>query len=580
MTFAIPQKFFCVVVLPGIIVAASLAWFVNQHERHLHFDRQGRLWQIVFDDQIARTTRLQERLFEAARRVTNEDDEVSSGAIAFLHEEATVPWLCVWRTAFDGSNGPQVYSSDVSAPKSLGPPEHWCMQSAVPGWRIDSTRLAGGLVLDVSHNGVGVVVAWKPEPPRWPNVVHGLIGLDHKVGEGGLTLATEHARSVLEQQLRDDPSVQFFPNLGVDRVLVGYAKRLASGHYYVWLVEPQAYAVNWTTFLRGQLGGVLILTTVFVVFTWLLASHFSRRVKRLYSLASNLGRADYGVEPKLVADGDEIAHLETLLRASHRELRLSAEELSHRVSASASVDDDLSQARAIQANLLPRLGAVLGDRTDISLAATNLPARQLGGDFYDVFWLNDDELALVIADVSGKGMPAALMMAVTRTVVRNLLVEGADLSDVLRQTNSILFRDTTSGMYVTVFVAVLSVSSGRLRYANGGHVSALRVDLEGSVTSVGQATGTLVGAFDDELFAQEEIILAKGELLVLSTDGLSEARSPTGHFLDESSIPRLLSAYANAPVHFLLDLLVREVTTFQASDPADDLTVVLVRRQA
>ena len=186
----------------------------------------------------------------------------------------------------------------------------------------------------------------------------------------------------------------------------------------------------------------------------------------------------------------------------------------------------------------------------------------------------------MIADVAGKGTPAAILMAVSRTIVHNLAMSGAEPSAIVSEANRLLVANSLGTKYVTLFVAKYTPATGDYTYSNGAHLPPLQVAIDGQVSSVGAATGTLVGTFADAQFEQGTGHLAKGELLFLYTDGVTEERSPLGEFYGDASIIRLLSAYSDAPPSFLCELVMREVNAYQSGNPADDLTLLLLRRRS
>jgi sigma-B regulation protein RsbU (phosphoserine phosphatase) len=202
----------------------------------------------------------------------------------------------------------------------------------------------------------------------------------------------------------------------------------------------------------------------------------------------------------------------------------------------------------------------------------------VAGDYFDFFMINPKTLVLVIADVSGKGMSAALVMAVTRTIVRNLAQSGKLPADILRETNEQL-RDSQQGVaFVTLFLGTYNVTNGRLLYANGGHVPPLLLSRGGVVSTVGEATGTIVGMLENQEYRNAEFRLQPDDVLLLFTDGFPEARSPSGEFYGLSRIKAFLQSHARSPASVICESAIRELNQFQHNQLADDVTLLALRR--
>jgi serine phosphatase RsbU (regulator of sigma subunit) len=240
------------------------------------------------------------------------------------------------------------------------------------------------------------------------------------------------------------------------------------------------------------------------------------------------------------------------------------------------LETEVQLARQIQQTFIPQ---TLPEFPGWQLAARWRTARQVGGDFYDVMQLPNRCLGLFVADVADKGVPAALFMALTRTLVRAAVVETESPAEALRRVNELLLPDTQQGMFVTAFYAVLEVDSGRLTYTNAGHNPPLWVRAaDGEVRRLTR-NAVALGVADGVPISENEIRLDSGDLLLLYTDGVTEAFNPEGGMYGEA---RLLEV-VRMP-HASAEALVEDVHTrlleFISSEPlADDLTMLAVRRR-
>ncbi len=240
------------------------------------------------------------------------------------------------------------------------------------------------------------------------------------------------------------------------------------------------------------------------------------------------------------------------------------------------LETEAQLARQIQQTFLPES---LPEFADWELAARWKTARQVGGDFYDVFNLPDKRLGLFIADVSDKGMPAALFMALTRTLVRAAVLETDSPAEALRRVNDLLVPDTKQGMFVTAVYAVLDMNKGELTYVNAGHNPPVWVRSGGSLESLTR-TGVALGAAEGMRYEQRVISLMPGDSVLFYTDGLTEAYNADGDFYGEARLEEALKANHCSSAHELIDIVEKSLLDFvQDLPPADDLTLLVLRRK-
>ena len=238
-------------------------------------------------------------------------------------------------------------------------------------------------------------------------------------------------------------------------------------------------------------------------------------------------------------------------------------------------------AREMQASLLP---TAFPERGDLTVHALSQPARFVGGDFFDVFPVagapaHEPDVAIVIADVAGKGVPAAMLMAVTRTLVRDLASGGAGPSQTLERANRLLLESNPDCLFVSVFLGLYSGLSGEVRYANAGHPAPLVASVKGQTREVGPATGTVLATLPEARFGEGTIALAAGERLVLFTDGVSEARDEAGRFLGPDGVSRLCEKHAALEPRGLCEALCAAARAFQGGTLRDDATVLVLERR-
>lgn len=239
------------------------------------------------------------------------------------------------------------------------------------------------------------------------------------------------------------------------------------------------------------------------------------------------------------------------------------------------IRQELDVARRLQQAILPRR---FPDRPEIEIAARAKPAKEVGGDFYDVFWLDDRRLGLVMADVAGKGVPAALVMAETRTLLRGVAPATTGPAQCLGLANNLLAADNDTGMFVTVFLGMLDLETGRLAYANGGHNPALLRRADGELTTLGLGDGLALAVVEDFPFDEGEAQLAPGDTLVLYTDGVTEAFDLQNEAFGDPRLRMVIEASADRNAADTLAMVFEAVDAFVGDAPPSDDTTVLTLR--
>ncbi len=219
-------------------------------------------------------------------------------------------------------------------------------------------------------------------------------------------------------------------------------------------------------------------------------------------------------------------------------------------------------------------------REEIEVHARELPARLVGGDYGDFFFLTDERLALVVADVSGKGVPAALLRGVTKAAVRELSADSSTPGDTLTRMNRILYEASLGPMYVTIFLGWYEVPTGTLSYASAGHPAPYRVDARGRVHPLAPPTGPILGILDLDRYEVGTERVAVGDRLVLYTDGITEARGPGGGFFGDAGLRDLLARHAHRPADGLCEAVVTDVDRYQCGRREDDATLLVLQRNS
>lgn len=294
---------------------------------------------------------------------------------------------------------------------------------------------------------------------------------------------------------------------------------------------------------------------------------------------------------QLVADGDleqrlsvsspteEVRDLTNAFNKMTRDLQMRMQELRYTTTVKERFEGELNAARSIQMSLVPKKFPAFPDRPEIDVHALLRPAREIGGDLYDFFFLDEEWLCFLIGDVSGKGVPAALFMAVTKTLLKASSSRHLPLAEVMRQVNEDLCAQTDTGMFVSLIYGHLNVRTGELEFTNAGHPAPYLVSgADHSVKAVQSEKDVAIGAMAGLDYHSTTIHLAPGDALFFYTDGVTEALDRSERFYGQARVEVVLRDVGELPVEKITRAVVRDVRTFCGErEQSDDISVMAVR---
>ena len=245
------------------------------------------------------------------------------------------------------------------------------------------------------------------------------------------------------------------------------------------------------------------------------------------------------------------------------------------------IQADLSVAREIQLAILPRnfeLKMPNADRVDIF--ASMHAAKDVGGDFYDFFRIDDERFGFTIADVSGKGVPAAIFMAVSRTLIKATGLRGLSANESMEIVNDVLCGESVDSMFVTVFYGVYNIKTGEINYCNCGHNAPYILHKNGSVKMLKSHINIVLGAFEGMKFQNDKMILDEGDSLVLYTDGVTEAEDVNQAQFGEAKLEQVLGKLEGSSSEHIVNTINTEVHAFAGEAPqSDDITVLVIKNK-
>ena len=245
-----------------------------------------------------------------------------------------------------------------------------------------------------------------------------------------------------------------------------------------------------------------------------------------------------------------------------------------------SLKNDLTTARDIQQYILPRVFPPFPEDSDkVDIYASMEAAKDIGGDFYDFFRVDEDRIALVIADVCGKGIPAALFMAVSRTIIRSKGMQGCSAGECLTESNRLLAAYSIDCMFLTVFYAIYNMKTGSVSYCNAGHNPPHLLRRDGTVSELPLSKNTIVGVFDGIEYQENTLQLEQGDTLMMYTDGVTEATDVTCKELGTERLDNILRQQSGANCRQIVEAVKTGIKAFVGeAEQSDDITMLVVKR--
>ena len=288
-------------------------------------------------------------------------------------------------------------------------------------------------------------------------------------------------------------------------------------------------------------------------------------------VAMNRGAFDFVTKPINLDD------LEKTIHKALRESSIIKDALRTRDELIA-IQQELNVATEIQMSMLPRAFPSPSERRGVDIFATMRPAKEVGGDLYDFFKVGEHRIGFVIGDVSGKGVPAALLMAISRTLLRGAGREGMAAHECLNVVNRVISEEILPSMFVTVFYGIFDARTGELEYCSGGHNPPYVVSADGTVKALTEAGGVPMGVLGDFNYSSARVQLRTGDAVVVYTDGVTEATDVTEEEFGEKRLEDLLARMNSQSAQTIVEETVAAVNEFAKGVPQrDDITCLVLR---
>ena len=323
---------------------------------------------------------------------------------------------------------------------------------------------------------------------------------------------------------------------------------------------------------------VMIGFAAFVVQSLYLNRVFLYPVRTITDEANRFARENITVGKKLterIKNTDEIGQLAESIDSMEDQIKSYVRNLTRITADSERMATELSLASRIQEDMLPNIYPAFPDRHEFDIHASMDPAREVGGDFYNFILVDEDHLALMIADVSGKGVPGALFMMASMILMTNSVRMGLRPGEVLEYTNNVICARNREQMFITVWLGILEISTGRLTAANAGHEYPVLMRSGGKYELIKDRHGFVIGGMEDMKYKEYELILRRGDKLFLYTDGVPEAVDTENRMFGTERMLSALNADPDAAPRTTIRNVRREMDAFTGSaEQFDDITML------
>jgi len=353
---------------------------------------------------------------------------------------------------------------------------------------------------------------------------------------------------------------------------------LSSSGWSLAVIFPESEVMADITRLNQRviflgIGGFLLL---YFIIIWI-ARGITRPLRDLTEAAATIAGGNLDAVLPSIRTKDEVGRLASSFYTMKDSLKEHIRNLTATTAAKERIESELRLAHDIQMGILPRIFPPFPDRKEIDIFATLVPAKEVGGDLFDFFFMDDDHLCFSIGDVSGKGIAASLFMAVTKMLIKAKAVKGLTPETILARVNEDLSLDNPSMMFVTLFLGILDVASGEIVYCNGGHNPPYIIRADGEITQLEGTKGMALGVMEDLVYKSRNITMKKGDKIFLYTDGVTEAVNQQDELFSEKGLETGLSDLKNHALKELISGVMDRIETFAGGTPqADDITMLII----
>ena len=350
-----------------------------------------------------------------------------------------------------------------------------------------------------------------------------------------------------------------------------YAYTYTEGFYIIGAI-PKSEAVftrDVSTYVSVFME-VLIFATLFVQIYYLVKGVVIDNIKKINSSLAKITQGDLNVTVD-VRSNEEFASLSDDINSTVETLKKYIAE------AAARIDKELEFARSIQSSSLPSVFPPFPKEDSFDIFAQMYTAKEVGGDFYDFYMINDYQIAFVMADVSGKGIPAAMFMMRAKTIIKDLAEGGMDVGSIFTKANNGLCENNEAGMFVTAWIGILDLRTGVVKFANAGHNPPMVRKAGGEFVYMKSRAGLVLAGMEDIPYMEQEMQLEPGDRIFLYTDGVTEANDIDGKLYSEERLESFINSVKEEKAEDVLNAIKGDIDLFAAEAPQfDDITMLML----
>lgn len=322
--------------------------------------------------------------------------------------------------------------------------------------------------------------------------------------------------------------------------------------------------------------GVFAVSSLAVV---LVAGSITQPLAALTQVTTDIAEGNLDIELPPVKSAQEVRKLADAFQHMKVSLKDYIKQLTETTAAKERIESELKIAHDIQMGILPKIFPPFPDKPDVfDLYAVIEPAKEVGGDFYDFFYIDDSHFCFVIGDISDKGVPAALFMAVTKTLLKTKASSELDPGRILTKLNSDLCQENDSCMFATIFLGILNTETGEVLYANGGHNPPLIIGSGGEATYLEVSPNLIVGIMEGHAYTTDSVTLKSGDSIFMYTDGVTEAINDKNDLFSGKRLHQKLNSIHGKTTREVISHVMEEIVFFTSDAPqSDDITMMMAQ---
>ena len=358
-----------------------------------------------------------------------------------------------------------------------------------------------------------------------------------------------------------------------------YYTPLASNGWSLGIMYPESELLAPVRKLNIVISAISISGLGLIFFVIIVISHrITDPIRRLAKSADIIGTGRFDCPVPEIPTNDEIGRLSRSFITMRRKIVEYIENLKETTAAKERIESELNIARDIQRSIIPVLFPAFPDRVEFEIYAVLESAKAVGGDLYDFFFIDEEHLYFAVGDVSGKGVPASLFMAVSQTLSRAKAAPGLGVDEIVSGINKDLCRDNEMSMFVTYFSAILNIKTGELKMCNGGHNPPFMIRKSGKIEKLGMRHGVALGIMAPQNYSSSSLTMEPGDVIVLYTDGVTEAMDKNNNEYSDARLLSFLEKHVDEKdSEKLVKELLADVKAFAGNaEQSDDITILVL----